>query len=56
MSDSRAVQQFIDALEHPRKETVAALRTLLLDAVPGIEEALKWNAPSFRYAATIASP
>jgi hypothetical protein len=42
------VQSFIDALEHPLKDEVVALRQLLLHADPAISEEVKWNAPSFR--------
>ena len=49
--DSRTdpdVLAFLEALEHPLKDEVAAIRRLLLDADPSIHEAIKWNAPSFR--------
>ncbi|KAF1714652.1 hypothetical protein CSC74_15490 [Pseudoxanthomonas yeongjuensis] len=42
------VQSFIDALDHPLKSEIAALRKLLLSADPAISEEIKWNAPSFR--------
>jgi hypothetical protein len=38
-------------LDHPLKDGVAALRRAILAADPGITEHVKWNAPSFRYAA-----
>jgi len=42
-----AVDAFLDALEHPRKEDVKRIRAKLLAAVPGLTEHVKWNAPSF---------
>lgn len=53
---SEAVQAFMTSLEHPLKRQVETLRSLVLGAAPGIEEGIKWNAPSFRtsgYFATI---
>lgn len=42
------VQSFIDALDHPLKHEIVALRRLLLEVDPKISEEIKWNAPSFR--------
>lgn len=44
------VAAFLDALDHPRKAEILAIRQLVLDADPGIAEEVKWNAPSFRTA------
>jgi hypothetical protein len=44
-----AVAQFLAALDDPRKAEVAQLRTIILDADPGITEQIKWTAPSFCY-------
>ncbi|HET7696617.1 MAG TPA: DUF1801 domain-containing protein [Vicinamibacterales bacterium] len=43
-----AVARYLDALHHPLKPAVVALRRVILDASPDIEEGIKWNAPSFR--------
>ena len=43
-----SVDSFLAALNHPRTQEILALRQLILDADPGIEEGIKWNAPSFR--------
>ncbi|WP_202975132.1 DUF1801 domain-containing protein [Xanthomonas arboricola] len=43
-----SVQSFIDALDHPLKREIVAIRQLLLSADPTISEEIKWNAPSFR--------
>lgn len=53
MTDRKAkpaatVQDFIDALDHPLKAEIVALRQLLLRADPAISEQVKWNAPSFK--------
>lgn len=42
------VTQLLDALGHPRRAEIDALRALLLAAAPSIEEGVKWNAPSYR--------
>jgi hypothetical protein len=41
------VDEYMDRLDHPRKREVERLRQLIRDAVPGLEERIKWNAPSF---------
>lgn len=45
---SAAVEEFLRALEHPRKKEIEELRRILLAADPAIAEGVKWNAPSFR--------
>jgi hypothetical protein len=42
------VEAFLDALDHPRKPEILALRRIILGADPTITEGIKWNAPSFR--------
>ena len=42
-----AVDTYMDALEHRHKPAIASLRQLILDEVPGLNERIKWNAPSF---------
>jgi hypothetical protein len=42
-----AVDSYLDGLQHARKPEIEALRRLILDAVPGLVERIKWNAPSF---------
>jgi hypothetical protein len=44
----QSVDAFLEALEHPRKPEMLALRTIILGAAPQIGEGIKWNAPSFR--------
>ena len=45
---SRAVDEFMDRLEHPCKVGIEAMRRLMLGVDPGIREGIKWNSPSFR--------
>lgn len=47
MGRSAEVDGFMAALDHPLKPEIEALRTLLLESVPGLSEQVKWNAPSF---------
>jgi len=42
-----AVDAYLDGLQHARKADVAALRLMILAAVPDLVERIKWNAPSF---------
>lgn len=42
-----SVIDYLDELDHRHADAVVALRQLILDAVPGIQERIKWNAPSF---------
>ena len=42
-----AAESYLDGLQHARKAEIAALRALILSAVPGLVERVKWNAPSF---------
>jgi hypothetical protein len=41
------VDEFLDALEHNRKDEVQVLRKLILKCSPELSERVKWNAPSF---------
>lgn len=44
------VDDFLAALDHPRKAEILAVRQVILGADPRIGEGVKWNAPSFRTA------
>ena len=51
-----AVSAFLDALEHPLKSEIVAVREIILSVDPQISEGVNWNAPSFRttkYFATV---
>lgn len=41
------VDAYLDDLQHARKAEIESLRRAILDAVPGLVERIKWNAPSF---------
>lgn len=42
-----AVETYMDGLQHGRKAEIERLRRLVLNAVPDLNERIKWNAPSF---------
>jgi hypothetical protein len=42
-----AVDSHLETLQHARKAEIETLRRLILSAVPGLVERIKWNAPSF---------
>lgn len=43
-----AVTAFMKALDHPLKKAVEAVRQIILDVSPEVQEGIKWNSPSFR--------
>ncbi len=49
------VDVWMDAYDNPMKPVVAAMRAVILDADPRVEEAIKWQAPTFIYKGNIAS-
>jgi hypothetical protein len=44
---SAAVDALMDGLDHPYKQSVQRIRTLILSLKSDIKEEVKWNAPSF---------
>ena len=42
-----AVDSYLESLEHQHKPAIQTLRQMIHDAVPGLAERIKWNAPSF---------
>lgn len=42
------VGEFMRELDHPLKKDIEAVRQIIINVDPGISEAIKWNAPSFR--------
>jgi len=48
LDTTAAVDRFMAATVHPCKDAIQALRELILAVHPGIEEGIKWNAPSYR--------
>jgi len=47
LPDTVLVQTYMDQLEHPLKDVLEALRTIIKNANPNISERIKWNAPSY---------
>lgn len=47
MSKNTDVSAYMEALEHPLKAEIEALRAIILGADGRIQESVKWNAPSF---------
>jgi hypothetical protein len=45
---TRAVDEFLRALDHPFKSEIETMRKIILGAHPTVSEGTKWNAPSFR--------
>jgi hypothetical protein len=42
------LDDFMRELDHPLKRDIEIVRQIILNVDPGISEAIKWNAPSFR--------
>jgi hypothetical protein len=49
ISDADAVQAYMNALEHPFKNVIELLRTIIKGADSKVMERIKWNAPSYYY-------
>ena len=49
MSNKKKVDEFIAKLEHPLKAELEAVRTIIVNSNPKIEEDVKWGGPSFFY-------
>lgn len=45
---TKEVNDFMEKLEHPLKNEIELVRTIILESDPSILEQVKWNAPSFR--------
>ena len=45
---TKAVDEFMETLDHPLKATIESIRASILSADSRISEGIKWNAPSFR--------
>ncbi len=53
LTDTDGVNQYMQKLDHPMADVMAALRKVILDTDPEIGEHIKWNAPSFFYTGPI---
>ncbi|MEA5428183.1 DUF1801 domain-containing protein [Arcicella lustrica] len=49
LSEEEQVTEYFEALNHPLKNVVQALRKIVLSADEEIAEQIKWNSPSFYY-------
>ena len=49
MSKYKTLNEFFADLKEPRKSEVEALRKIILSTNSGLQEQLKWNAPSYSY-------
>ena len=47
VTDEQKVAQYMAALEHPLKNEIDLLRTIIKQTDPSIRERIKWNAPSY---------
>jgi hypothetical protein len=45
--ETSAVDTYLDDLDHERKSEIIRLREMILQAVPGLTETIKWNAPNY---------
>jgi uncharacterized protein YdeI (YjbR/CyaY-like superfamily) len=55
MNDTKKVDEFISQLEHPLKAELEAVRSIIVNANPKIEEDVKWGGPSFLYREDMAT-
>ena len=46
---------FLDALDHPLKDAILAVRATILEADERMTEAIKWKSPTFVYKGNLAS-
>jgi len=55
MNEDPEVSAWLDALEHPRKDVILAVRHVFLEADARITETIKWQSPTFMYKGNLAS-
>jgi len=48
-SEAEQVAAYMDGLQHPLRAEVEAVRMIIKSAHDGIQERIKWNAPSYYY-------
>lgn len=49
------VDDYMEKLEHPFKQEVERLRSIILNANPKLQERVKWNSPSFYFVKDLAA-
>ena len=42
-----SVSEFLDALNHPLRQEIEALRGIIMESGPLLEENIKWNGPNY---------
>ena len=52
---SDQVDHYMEKLQHPFKQEVERLRSIMLNANPKLQERVKWNSPSFFYIKDVAA-
>jgi hypothetical protein len=55
MNRNPDVEAWMTAYENPKKEVVARVREVILEADPRITETIKWQTPTFVYKGNLAS-
>lgn len=55
MAKNAKVDAWLEAYDNPKKPVVAAIREVVLTALPEVSEDIKWQAPTFVYKGNIAS-
>jgi hypothetical protein len=55
LSDQQQVEEFMKKLEHPLKQEMELVKSIILNANYKIQERVKWNAPSFFYLKDMAA-
>lgn len=49
LSNAEQVAVYRENLQHPMLDVVEALRKIIKDSPPEMEEIIAWNAPTFNY-------
>lgn len=55
MSNTKKADEFMSKLEHPLKAEMEAVRSIIINANPKIEEDVKWGGPSYFYKEDLAT-
>jgi uncharacterized protein YdhG (YjbR/CyaY superfamily) len=45
---AQQIDQYLDALEEPKRTTLAQLRLMILDILPGAEQGISYGVPAFK--------
>ncbi|MDQ0640369.1 hypothetical protein QF042_003934 [Pedobacter sp. W3I1] len=55
MQKADQIDDYMKKLEHPFKQEIERLRSIILNANPKLQERVKWNSPSFYYIKDLAA-